>query len=289
VPGFLVLGWIAAAGAAAPDLLASDSVLAWGAFHDARLVESVDGLPDAAVRAYRQILRNLPEGDPLRGTVLCALGEATWALGDEEGARDAFLEALQVPSARPRAGELLAQQALARVAVRKLPARVMAAVPLTPSSATTAPGEALRRGAGPPPPPDPAWVRAGEFADRGAVTNTTKDGLALLAWDTRVEGRPDRLSLAIAEGVSITRGSLRVRSARLDARLVVRLLDGGGQAWEAAEVAVPAGRWVSVELAPAALRAARGRVRLLEIVDLTGESTDLRGQNTLHLDALELR
>ncbi len=299
----LALIWIAGAHAASPALASAESVHAWEAFHDARLVESLDGSPEAALRAYREVLDGLPAGDPLRGTVLCALGEANRALGDENAAREAFVRALQVPSARTRAGELLAQQALARGAVRKVPVRVTGAVGLPglgaeggpPPSATPPPasedGPASERGV---PRVDtalatPGWVRAGEFADRGGLARATKDGLEVLAWDTRVEGRPDRVSLAVAEGVTITRASLRVRSARLDARLVVRLLDGGGQAWEAAEVIVPAGRWVTVELASGALRAARGRVRLLEIVDLTGESTDLRGQNTLHLDALELR
>jgi hypothetical protein len=237
---------------------------AWELLHDHRLIEAYDGTPSVAVGAYASLLAEDlgPEDAPLRGEILLALAEARWAAGDTGGARVALDEAARLDHARSRAGAILERWALAGAAGVTLPL----------VQRFEAGGVA-------------GWVRAGASADRGELTAARADGNGWLRWSTRVERSPDHLALALASGVVPRRGSLRVYPEVRPARIVVRVLDGGGGSWDLADVSCRVGAWTTVELqAPGGL----GRPRILQIVDVSGELGQ-RGDNVLRIDDLELR
>ena len=247
----------------------ADGVAAWEAYHDARLAESLGGAPLDAVRAYEQVLRELRPEDPLRGAALCALGEARAALGRGDAARVAWTAARDIPASRSRAGELLAAADLLEGRVERLPVR-MDFERVDPAAH------------GP-------WVALPSGPERSSLSVVERDGTRALQWKIRVDARPERIAVGVGAGVAVTRILFRVRAEKLPARIVVRLHDGGGSAWEAADVLVPVGRWLTVDVSPATLQAARGRVRWLEVSDVAGEGSDVRGEADVLLDDVEIR
>jgi hypothetical protein len=260
-----VVGWLLIAALAR----ASDGVAAWEAYHDARLAESLGGAPLDAVRAYEQVLREVRPDEPLRGAALCALGEARAALGRVDAARVAWTAAREIPASRGRAGELLAAADLLEGRVERLPMR-MDFERAEPSAH------------GP-------WVVLSDGVERSSLSVVERDGARALQWKTRVDARPERIGLGVGPGVSVARMMFRVRAEKLPARIVVRLHDGGGAVWEAADVLVPVGRWLTVDVSPATLQASRGRVRWFEVSNVAGEGSDVRGDAEVLLDDVELR
>ncbi len=224
----------------------------WETLHDARLIEAVDGTADVAVRYYESLLAedDLAQDDPLRGEILVALGEARLALGQTDAAMRALRGATAHEGVAERAAVLLARMALAEGQVRSLPYRA----------------NFEDEGVG-------GWVRAGEHASHGPL---------------RAERSPDRLLLAVGD-VGLRRMGFRVRPEQRPVRLRVRLSDGGGQAWDAAEIACPQGVWTTVELSAAALRASQGNVRLIEVSDISGAALGSRGPNLIRIDDVEMR
>ncbi len=239
----------------------------WETLHDARLIEAVDGTADVAVRYYESLLAedDLAQDDPLRGEVLVALGEARLALGQTDAAMRALRGATAHEGVAERAAVLLARMALAEGQVRSLPYRA----------------NFEDEGVG-------GWVRAGEHASHGPLRAERGPEGGWLAWPTRAERSPDRLLLAVGD-VGLRRMGFRVRPEQRPVRLRVRLSDGGGQAWDAAEIACPQGVWTTVELSAAALRASQGNVRLIEVSDISGAALGSRGPNLIRIDDVEMR
>ncbi len=248
---------------------AGDRVAAWESYHDARLAESLGGAPLDAVRAYEQVLRDVGPDEPLRGAALCALGEARAALGRVDAARVAWTSAREIPASRARAVELLAAADLLEGRVERLPVRMDF--------------ERVEAAAHGP------WVVLPDGIERSELSVVERDGAHALQWKTRVDARAERIGLGVAPGVSVARVSFRVRAETLPARIVVRLHDGGGTVWEAADVLVPVGRWLSLDVSPVTLQASRGRVRWLEVANVAGEGSDVRGEAAVLLDDVEIR
>ncbi|MDP2304396.1 MAG: hypothetical protein Q8P18_00040 [Pseudomonadota bacterium] len=258
---------------------AGDPVRAWETLYDARLVEAADGTPEVAALYYEEVVSDLTADDPLYGTSWYWLGRARYGLGDTEAAVTALRTAMRDPSARARAGALLARI--------ELKSRAIATLPVTLG---------FENGIG-------AFVRAWDQAEKGAMEARKIAGRPVLAWGTTVAaGEPDRIAAALEVERAVTRIAFQVRAHAFPAELRVTVSDGAGGRYSAPVIQVPTGEWLDVVMPASSFRStdgARGgagsalrpddRVRLLEIEDLTGLLSPDRGENVIFLDSFDIR
>lgn len=265
---------------AAALALAADPARDWETLYDARLVEAADGTPEVAVLYYEELVADLRPEDPLYGTAWYWLGRTRYGLGDVEGAVTALRNALRDGGVRAQAAALLGRIELKSRAVRALPA--------------TFGFEDGRTG---------AFVRSWEDADKGGLEARAAFGGPVLAWATTVRaGEADHLAAALEIEGGVSRVAFRVRSKAFPAEMRVTVSDGAGARYSAPVLQVPTGEWLEVSLPASAFRSTDGArggegsalrpggpVRILEIEDLTGLLSPDRGENTLYLDAFEIR
>jgi hypothetical protein len=256
----------------AASLAGSDAARHWDQLHDARLVHAADGTPEVAARLYEELLENLGPGDPMRAEVNYWLGRARLELDDLDGAARALSTASKDEAIGPRARALLSVTESRRRQVEKLPAR------WTFESGT----HNLVRGGTRRPSGELAIRRAGE-----AVA---------LAWPTEVEdGDPDALVVGLGPGVTFRAFEARARSTQFPAVLRLLALDSTGRRWASPVIAVPADRWVDIEVALADLAALDGRspplrrADRLALEDVTASASGDRGANVVLLDYVAIR
>lgn len=262
--GLGLLGLPLAARGAGPEV--------WSALHDARLAESADRDPAAAIAIYETVLHHLPADDLLRGELLLQLARARFDEGDLEGSRAALIEASQDPQVGARARAW-------RVQVDAWERRVPR-LPLV---------ESFTRDVGP--------LVLGWSAAAYASLRAGGEGLA---WTTVVrDNRDDYLLLALDEAAAPLRAvRVRVSSADLVAHLRLIVEDDGGLRWTTPVVAVEPGPpeelLVEVEdLLPAHTigpeRVDPARIRVVMLQDVTAFHSAARGPNRLVVSQLELR
>lgn len=87
----------------------------------ALLTEALDGNYDQAVQHYQTLVRELPQGHPVRADALYRLGAARYALGDTRGAREALLEGIRSGLCRAPCYELLGEMELEAASIQALP------------------------------------------------------------------------------------------------------------------------------------------------------------------------
>jgi len=269
-------GWALLWALLAAPLYASDARAAgpevWAALQDARLAESADRDPGAAIAIYETVLHHLDDGDSLRGELLIQLARARFDDGDIEGARAALVEASTEPvvSARARAW---------RVQVDAYQRRVQH-VPMS---------ENFHSGTGP-------FVLGWSAAPQAAIGG----GDLGLVWHTVVrDGRDDYVLAAVdAQAGSIHRLGLGLQADDIDAQVRVIVEDDGGRRWTAPVIDLAVGQPVNVDLAVADLLPAQpgspsavdpAGIRVVMLQDVTAFHSAARGQNQIRVQHFSLR
>lgn len=212
----------------------------WKLLNDALLDESMDADLAASAARYEMMSRSLGAEDPARAEAMLRLGQVRLALGDVLGAREALREAVrQAGPARAQALDLLTDLEIVSAGVHELPTRWTFDSP-----------EAH------------GVVHPHRLADIGAVRIAPLDGLErALEWQTMGDARgEDLLIIGVDSGLHPERLRLRVQSAVGPARIVLEIVDAGGES-----VTFPAGdesfvlpsdawTWIDVAIPPAADR-----------------------------------
>jgi hypothetical protein len=251
----------------------ADDLDNWQRLHRIQLAESANGDLRGAIAAYKQLSSTLDSQDPLLPETLYWLGRANFAARDLASANAALTEcARRVSPWRQRCLDALAEIALFRSAIRDVPTR---------------------------------WDFSGDhgvlhpspYEDKARSLRVEPvDGDARLAWTTTVDpSRDDQVVIGFDQPSPTPKGfRVTLRSTTFDARVRVDLFDAYGRRFQLAQVALPAGRDVPVDVRFGGMRT-DGEVALdpalvdrVVIQDVTAYYSRARGANTLLLDDVEV-
>jgi hypothetical protein len=265
----LGLGLVLSAEAGPPE--------AWASLHDARLSQSLDQDPAAAIAIYEAMLSHTPTHDPMRGELLYWLGRARWSAGDAPGAQKTLQSAAATDSGKRRARILLSRMAARGRAMRHVPYRQEFGLDLGP------------------------LVRGGEVGEDEDLRWSEGPGGRVAEWTTEVvAGVEDTVIAAFdTDGERVRRIRVRIYAEIFPAHIRILVEDDRGGSWTAPVVVVEAGRWQVIDVplsgfvnaeAPAAQGSPNGkRLKWLTIRDVTAAHSEDRGPRRLMIDDLELR
>lgn len=270
------MSWLAWALLVTEPAQAADEIEVWGMLAEILLIEAADGdLPRAAV-AYEQLVRHLPDEDPMRAEALYHLGDVRYRQGDVDGARAALREGIRVGHNRDQCLVLLGRVELEQSAIHEVPVYWRF--------------DGTSHGFVHP------WARA----SRGSIHIEEEAGA--LGWTTTVDARADdQLVVGFRNPQPSPRGiRLEVQSMKMDAHLRMLVYDVFGRKYTSARGAVstpvPVGETIVIDVEMAsmvALDANQGpldpqRLDRVIIQDVTGYVGRETGPNTLLIDNFEV-
>jgi hypothetical protein len=247
----------------------------WEKLHRIQLQESADGDLLQAIESYKLLSQELDARDPLLPETFYWLGKARFAARDLEGASAALNAcAARVSRWRQRCNDLNEDVALDASAVRKVPMR---------------------------------WDFSGDHGvlhpNRYAAEDRSfkidrSGGDPQLAWTTTVDPRLDDLVIVGFDHPTPTPKGCRLvlRSSAFAARIRIAVWDEYGRRYQVAQVHVPVGRDVPVDVRFEAVDASAANaptfdpatIDRLIIQDVTAYYTDAHGLNTIYLDDFEV-
>lgn len=249
----------------------------WELSHEAMFLDALYGGPAAAVRRYEALLHEeLSAGDPSLSRTLYHLAYARYVMGDVDGAREAL-------DACIRSGHLKADCLDLRSRI-DLDAEGVHAVP----TRWTFDDE------------DHGVFHPRIYWDKGSIRIADRDGDALLAWSTAVDGaRPDRLVVGFRNPTPPPQQiTWEIESAEIEAAVRLELVDIDGHVYTPANrrIALPRGqrhvlRVVLAEAVPVDRTSPPldpARLHRMHLIDVTGTTGQL-GRNELHIHRFEVR
>jgi hypothetical protein len=264
----------------------------WDLYHDAHLIEAVDGDLPGAATTYQQLVRDLlPRQTKLgtaearvpthfRGDVYYALGHARYRLGDVTRAREALLEGIRTNTCPDLCNAFLSQLELEQNAVRDLPIQW----------GFDSPDHGFFH----------PWINA---RDKGSIRihkEHQSDNPALV-WDTVIDNQPGDMLVVAFQRPKPTPSTIRLKmqSASVAAQVDFVIVDEWGHTYrpKSGTLPVPALDIVNVNITLTELVAIErntppfnpARISRFEIHDVSAFAMATPGTNALYLDDFEVR
>ena len=247
----------------------------WAAIYDGRLTEALDHDGVSSIAIYEAVAAQLPTDDPLYGELMFWLGRARMLGGDSEGARDALGKSADDPNFHDAARSFLGQVLRSEAKGAEFPLR-----------------QGFDDGLG-------GWLRGWPRGDDADLTVLQTDGPpgSVLAWSLVVEeGQTDFVLLPVArQPFQKVRVFLRAEGFSAHVRLTVE--DEAGIRWSTDDIRVPADSWEAVEVTRSSFRLENpkdeladspNRIVALLVEDVTSQYSDLRGNNQIWMDEVEV-
>jgi len=265
----------------------------WDLYHDAQLIEAMDGEHQDAATTYQQLVRDLiPRQAKLgaddivvpahfRGDVYHSLGRSRYAMGDIKRAREALMEGIRTNTCPDLCNAFLSQLELEQNAVREIP---------------------VQWGFDSP---DHGFFHPWAYArEKGAIRIHKEEGNdnPALVWDTVIEARRGDMLVVAFDHPKPAPSSIRLKmqSASVAAQVEFVIVDSLGNRYRprGGPLPVPALTIVQLDLHLKDLvpvdpesprRFDRAQISRFEVHDVSASAMASPGPNALYLDDFEVR